>query len=400
MPVSEPDQNNLGQETRKENAMEAFTFYNPTRISFGVGKIKDLGMELNKAGIKRILLIAGGGSIKQNGAYKQVLDSLGKGGIEFREVWGVQANPTLAKAQEIVSIAKENQTEALLAVGGGSVIDTAKAVAAGVYAADTWNLFTGTEKIEKALPLYTVLTLSATGSEMNGNAVITKSETRQKWGIGSELLYPRLSIIDPALQGSLPFKQTANGAIDAMAHILEYYFADDKAISTLAINDALLRTIVEMADRLKTNPSDLLARGNLAWSATLALNGISGVGLKGGDWACHLIEHAFSALHPNIAHGEGLGVIIPAWIEYMSEKDPARFLRWAKNVWGEENVSRGVHRFRDKLEAWGMATSLRDLGIKEKDLPEILSLIMTTPRIGAVSKFTASEIESLLMLAY
>lgn len=380
--------------------MEAFTFYNPTRISFGVGTIKNLGMELSKAGIKKILLIAGGGSIKQNGVYNQVLDSLTKSGIQSVEAWGVQANPILSKARDIVSLAKESEVSAVLAVGGGSVIDTAKAVAAGYFATDTWNLFTGKEKLEQALPIYTVLTLSATGSEMNGNAVITNTETRQKWGIGSELLYPRLSIIDPAVQGSLPFKQTANGAIDAMAHILEYYFADDKAIGTLAINDALLKTIVEMTDRLKINPSDLLARGNLAWSATLALNGISGVGLKGGDWACHQIEHAFSALHPDIAHGEGLGVIYPAWIEYVSEKDPSRFLRWAKNVWGEENVSRGVHRFRDKLEAWGMATSLRDLGIKEKELPEILRLIMTYPRIGAVSKFTASEIESLLMLAY
>ncbi len=380
--------------------MEAFTFYNPTRISFGVGTIKNLGMELSKAGIKKILLIAGGGSIKQNGVYNQVLDSLTKSGIQSVEAWGVQANPILSKTRNIVSLAKESEVSAVLAVGGGSVIDTAKAVAAGYFATDTWNLFTGKEKLEQALPIYTVLTLSATGSEMNGNAVITNTETRQKWGIGSELLYPRLSIIDPAVQGSLPFKQTANGAIDAMAHILEYYFADDKAIGTLAINDALLKTIVEMTDRLKINPSDLLARGNLAWSATLALNGISGVGLKGGDWACHQIEHAFSALHPDIAHGEGLGVIYPAWIEYVSEKDPSRFLRWAKNVWGEENVSRGVHRFRDKLEAWGMATSLRDLGIKEKELPEILRLIMTYPRIGAVSKFTASEIESLLMLAY
>lgn len=380
--------------------MEAFTFYNPTRISFGVGTIKNLGMELSKAGIKKILLIAGGGSIKQNGVYNQVLDSLTKSGIQSVEAWGVQANPILSKTRNIVSLAKESEVSAVLAVGGGSVIDTAKAVAAGYFATDTWNLFTGKEKLEQTLPIYTVLTLSATGSEMNGNAVITNTETRQKWGIGSELLYPRLSIIDPAVQGSLPFKQTANGAIDAMAHILEYYFADDKAIGTLAINDALLKTIVEMTDRLKINPSDLLARGNLAWSATLALNGISGVGLKGGDWACHQIEHAFSALHPDIAHGEGLGVIYPAWIEYMSEKDPSRFLRWAKNVWGEENVSRGVHRFRDKLEAWGMATSLRDLGIKEKELPEILRLIMTYPRIGAVSKFTASEIESLLMLAY
>jgi len=185
-----------------------------------------------------------------------------------------------------------------------------------------------------------------------------------------------------------------------MAHILEFYFADDRAIATLAIDDALLKTIVEMTDRLQNNSGDLLARGNLAWCATMALNGISGIGLKGGDWACHDIEHSFSALHPEIAHGEGLGVIFPAWIEYMSEKDPTRFLRWAKNVWNEENVSRALHRFRDKLESWGMAKSLRDLGIKESELPQIVNMIMTTPRIGMVSRFTAAEVESLLMLAF
>lgn len=380
--------------------MEAFTFYNPTRIMFGVGTIKNIGAELQSAGIQSCLLVAGGGSIKQNGVYAQILDAVQAKDIDLAEAWGVQANPTLDKAKEIISIAKENKVQAILAVGGGSVIDTAKTVAAGIYHENPWDLFNGRAKVTQALPIYTILTLSATGSEMNGNAVITNTQTKQKWAFASVLVNPRLSIIDPAVQCSLPFKQTANGAMDATAHILEYYFADDKAISTLAINDALLKTIVDMTDRLKTNPSDLLARGNLAWSATLALNGISGIGLKGGDWACHQIEHAFSALHPDIAHGEGLGVVFPAWIEYMSEKDPARYLRWAKNVWGEESVSRGVHRFRDKLEAWGLATSLRDLGIRENELPEIVKLIMQSPRIGAVSKFATADIESLLMLAY
>jgi alcohol dehydrogenase YqhD (iron-dependent ADH family) len=367
---------------------------------FGVGTIRNIGRELKEAGIDNCLLVAGSGSIKQNGVYGQILEALKQLDINLTEAWGVQANPTLDKVNEIISIAKENKVQAILAVGGGSVIDTAKTVAAGIYQDDPWMLFSGKATVQKALPLYTILTLSATGSEMNGNAVITNTQTRQKWAFASLHVYPQLSIIDPAVQCSLPFKQTANGAIDATAHILEYYFADDKAISTLAVNDALLKTIIEMTDRLKLNPSDLLARGNLAWCATLALNGISGIGLKGGDWACHQIEHAFSALHPDIAHGEGLGVVFPAWIEYMSEKDPSRFLRWAKNVWGEENVSRGVHRFRDKLEAWGMATSLRDLGIRENELPEILKLIMQSPRIGAVSKFSAADVESLLMLAY
>lgn len=380
--------------------MEAFTFHNPTRIHFGVGMISKLGKELQDAGIKSCLMIAGGGSIKENSVYTQVLESLNKHNITVHEAWGVQANPTLEKAREMVAMARETKAEAILAVGGGSVIDSAKAVAAGVYLEDTWDAFGGKVAIKQALPLYTVLTISATGSEMNGNAVITNMDTKQKWAFYSPLVYPRVSIIDPAVQCSLPFKQTASGAIDAIAHVLEYYFVNQTALSTQAIDDALMKTIVDMTDRLKENPGDLVARGNLAWCATLALNEISGMGMKGGDWACHQIEHAFSALHPDIAHGEGLGVVFPTWIEYMSEKDPSRFSRWAKNVWGEDSVPRGVQRFRDKIEAWGMSGSLRDLGIRERELPELLKLIMITPTVGAVSKLSAAEVEALLMLAY
>ncbi len=380
--------------------MEAFSFHNPTRIHFGQGMIKKLGSELSEAGIKHVLLVAGGGSIRSNGVYDQVREALSAKDIQATEVWGVQANPVLSKVREMITLAKDNKVEAILAVGGGSVIDSAKAVAAGVYLNDVWSAFTQRERIIQALPLYTVLTISATGSEMNGNAVITNSDTKQKWGMFSPLVYPKVTIIDPAVQCSLPFKQTASGAIDAMAHILEFYFADNKALSTLAINDALLKTIVEMTDRLQQNPADLIARGNLAWSATLALNGLSGVGLKGGDWACHQIEHAFSALHPDIAHGEGLGVVFPAWIEYMNDKDSTPFLRWAHQVWNEDNVPKAVQRFRDKIASWGMATSIRDLGIRERELPQIVDLIAITPRIGAVSKFSRADIEALLMLAF
>lgn len=380
--------------------MEAFSFHNPTRILFGEGQIRNLGKEMRKDGISKCLMIAGGGSLKINGAYEQLIATLEDAGIELSEIWGVQANPTLEKVREIILLAKESGAEAILAAGGGSVIDTAKAVAAGLYLQDPWSAFTLKEKVLKALPVYAVLTLSATGSEMNGNAVITNTETKQKWGMYSPLLYPRISVIDPALQNTLPFKQTASGAMDAIAHILEFYFADDKALSTLAINDALLRTIVDMTDRLKSDSRDIVARGNLAWSATLALNGISGAGLRGGDWACHAIEHAFSALHPEIAHGEGLGAIFPAWIEYLSEKNPTRFFRWAKCVWNEDSTALAVRRFRDKLQSWGLATSLRDLGIKQSELPDLLDMIMLQPVIGGVFKLKKEEIRSLLMLAF
>ncbi|MDP2173061.1 MAG: iron-containing alcohol dehydrogenase [Candidatus Cloacimonadaceae bacterium] len=380
--------------------MENFSFCNPTKVHFGSGVISLLGKEMQQAGIKKCLLVAGGGSIRNNNVHNQVCDSLKRASIDWVEGWGVQANPTLKKARELIDQAKSESVDAILAVGGGSVIDTAKTVAAGFFLEDAWNAFTGKERVAQALPIFTVLTISATGSEMNGNAVITNMDELRKWAFSSTLVYPKVTIIDPAVQCSLPFNQTANGALDATAHILEYYFVDDKALSTLAINSALLKTIVEMTDRLKDNSCDLVARSNLAWSATLALNGISGIGLKGGDWACHQIEHAFSALNPSIAHGEGLGVIFPAWIEYMSERDPKRFQYWAKNVWGEDSVSHALRSLRDKIESWGSATNLRDLGIKINDLPKILEIIMSSKTIGAVSKFNSAEIEALLMLAY
>lgn len=380
--------------------MEAFNFHNPTQIIFGKAQIVHLGGRMHKDGIQSCILVAGGDSICKNCTYDQVIASLEKAGIKYTEAWGVKANPDLARAREIIDQAKEFGAEAVLAVGGDSVIDTAKVVAAGVYLRDVWNAFIHKEMIKRALPLYTVLTQSGTGSEMNGYAAITNVDTYQKWSVSSPFIYPRLSIIDPSLQNTLPFNQTANGAVDAISHILEYYFADEKALSTLAINEALLLTITQMTDCLQKDPADYIARSNLAWSTSLALSGLSGIGLKGGDWACHTIGHALSALHPEILHGEGLAVIFPAWIEYLSEKEPSRFLRWAKCVWNEENVALAVRRFRAKLQSWGLASSLRDLSIKPDELDQILDIIMLNPTVGGVFRLSKEDLRSLLMLAY
>ncbi|MDD4223768.1 MAG: iron-containing alcohol dehydrogenase [Candidatus Cloacimonetes bacterium] len=380
--------------------MESFSFHNPTRIHFGTGMIKQIGPELKQAGIGKCLLVAGGGSIRANSVYDQVTASLRSSQIAWAEAWGVQSNPTLAKVRELIELARAEEVQAILAVGGGSVIDSAKATAAGFYLPDVWDAFTGKERVSQALPVFTVLTLSATGSEMNGNAVITNTAEQKKWSIGSPLLYPRVSIIDPSVQCSLPWRQTVNGALDATAHILEYFFMDSRPEATLAIDAALLKTITAMANRLQQDPCDLDARGSLAWSATLALNGISGAGLKGGDWACHTIEHAFSVLDPKIAHGEGLGVIFPAWIEYVSEKEPARFARWASSVFAADSVAQALHMFRDQIEAWGSATSLRGLCLRENQLPELRDIIMQSRSVGRIFKFSAADIEALLMLAY
>lgn len=380
--------------------MDSFTFYNPTRVHFGKGMINMLGRELEALGINKCLLIAGGGSIKENGVYEDVTGNLNAHSISWTEGWGVQANPTLHKVRQLITQARDEQVDAILAVGGGSVIDTAKAVAAGFYLEDVWSIFRSEAKLEKALPVFTVLTLSATGSEMNSFAVVSDTETKQKLGTGHPLLFPKVTIIDPSYQTSLPKQQTVNGALDAMAHVLEYYFAVREAHATRAIDNSLLKTIVEMTDILVNDPNDLNARSNLAWCATLALNGISGAGMNGGDWACHTIEHAFSALHPHIAHGAGLGVIFPVWIEYMAERQPSLFGIWAKEVWGEPSIAMGLNRFRAKIKQWGSVLSLRDLGIKSEELPVLLDMIMSSTRIGGISKFTREDVEALLLLAF
>lgn len=380
--------------------MKSFSFQNPTKILFGKAQALYLGSELQKDGISKCLMIAGAGSIRHNGAYDDFVKSMQDNNIEYVESWGVQANPTLAKTRELIELARREEVQGIVAIGGGSVIDTAKAVAAGFYLEDIWAVYERKAVIKQALPIYTILTISATGSEMNGNAVLTNTETLQKWGIGSGLIYPRLSIIDPSYQRTLPAGQTVNGALDAIAHILEFYFIDHNACVTLGINDSLQCTIIEMTDRLLADPEDYSARSSLAWAATLALNGLSGVGLSGGDWACHQIEHSFSALHPQIAHGAGLGVIFPTWIEFMAERHPAVFNRWAKNVWEASGTSEAVKLFREKIKAWGSPTNLRELGIAQSDIPILVEKSMITPRLGQLSRFTASDVEALLMLAY
>lgn len=379
--------------------MNNFSFYNPTKIIFGKDSIDKIGVELSCAKYERVLLLAGKGSIKKNGVYNQVTKFLQANGVSFVEMWGVQPNPTLEKVRETIIFARENKVDAILAVGGGSVIDSAKAISVGFYLEDVWQFMQRKEVAKQALPLYTVLTMSATGSEMNSGFVLTNTETKQKWGSGSNLLFPKVSIIDPAAQFSLPWEQTVNGGLDAIAHILEYYFVDSQAIITRAVNKALMKTVIAMLDRLQTNPKDYSARANLAWSATMALNGISGIGMNGGDWACHTIEHALSAIHPQISHGAGLGVIFPAWIEYMALKDPERFADWFE-AWGETNTITGLIAMRNKIRDWGSPVSLRDLCIHKDDLPTIVDKIMEFPVIGGMSKFKREDIEAILLLAY
>ncbi|KJJ83244.1 iron-containing alcohol dehydrogenase [Candidatus Omnitrophus magneticus] len=379
--------------------MPEFIFHNPTRIVFGKDTIKYIGAELKRDGRKKILLLAGGGSIKDNGVYEKVTKSLKDNNIEWIEHWGIRPNPVLSKAYEILQSIKGKEIDACLAVGGGSVIDTAKSIAAGYYLNDIWDAYDRKIEILRALPIYTILTISATGSEMNQFAVLTNESLKRKWNIASDFLYPRVSIIDPLVQMSLPWTQTVNGAIDAVAHIMEYYFTGTSELTTMSIDEALMKSIIAMTDRLMSSPNDYTARANLAWSATLALNGLSGAGLKDGDWTSHWIEHALSANYPDIAHGAGLGVIFPAWIKYMKSYNVVTFSTWAKNVWGTIDVDEAVNKMKEKIKKWGHPVSLEELAVPENMFEQIALNTLEIGHVGAFKEMEKEDIISILKLA-
>lgn len=380
--------------------MEDFVLYNPTRLIFGKGMIENIGQEIKSFGFKKILLLAGGGSIKENGVYFRVTGSLSRSGISWKECWGIRSNPVLSKVKEIIALAKEEKVQALLAVGGGSVIDSAKSAAAGIYVPDVWRLYEDKSAVNMAMPLFTVLTISATGSEMNSYAVLTNEREGKKWNISGPALYPKVSIVDPSVQFSLPWPQTVNGAIDALSHIMEFYFIGGDSETTLALDESLFKTIIALTDAVRLAPDDYNLRANFAWAATLALNGISGAGQGGGDWASHGIEHAISAVNPDIAHGAGLGVVFPAWIAYCRDINPEIFSRWARNIWGTQDINRAVLAMKEKLKSWGFPVTLRELGVAENQIKLIAELAYNGGLRGTVKPLDKKDILNILLSAF
>lgn len=380
--------------------MIEYNFYNPTKLIFGANTVGKIGKQLSDQGHDTVLLIAGSGSIKANGVFETVTAALKASNIQYFEYWGVTPNPVLSKVREAIELAKKYSVKAILAVGGGSVIDTAKAVAAGVFVDDIWATFEGKLKISKALPIFTILTLSATASEMNGNAVITNEQEYKKWGLNSLHFYPKVSIIDPSVQQSLPWEQTVNGALDAFAHIMEFYFVGTTEETTIALNQALLQTIITMVDNLQQDYNDLNSRANLAWAATMALNGISGTGMRGGDWSCHGIEHSISCLFPKVAHGTGLGIIFPAWMQYVQSENPKQFSRFAKNVWQCSDLPQAIEKIQAKIRDWKGITHLHELGIKEEQLPALAKNAVSHGALGALKTLQKNDVENILRLAF
>lgn len=383
--------------------MKEFTYKNPTEIIFGVGQISKVG-ELIKPHTKKLLLTYGGGSIKRNGVYDIVIDSLKKNGIDYVEFSGIKPNPVLSHAQAGIAFAKSQNIDTILAVGGGSVIDESKTIAIGAcHQGNVWNFFTGEANPVKALKVFTILTVPAAGSEMNGGMVITHDETLDKFGFATPVAYPVFSILDPSATLSLPVKYTTYAAVDIFAHATEAYFtkSDKNSFVLDRAVEGVIKSLIEATNAIVKNPDDIDARANFMWTATLAWNGSlnCGVGLFG--LPNHIIEHPISAVY-DIAHGAGLGIVIPAWMEYFSQRYQERFALFARNVFEvvENDDAKAALRCREKLIEWlksiGVATSFAGAEITNPDLDKLATLSLNV--MGSKGKPFMSKEEILKVL--
>ena len=358
--------------------MQNFEFYSPVRLIFGKGTENTIGQTL-KPHAKKVLLHYGGGSIKKSGLYDHVVASLKEAGVEYVELGGVQPNPRLKLAQEGIELCKRENVDLILAVGGGSVIDSAKCIAMGVYYdGNVWDMYETGKAIEKALPVAIILTIPAAGSEASGDTVITNEEKALKYGYGSPKLRPLISVMNPELFFTLPKNQVANGVTDMMSHIFERYFTNTTHVElTDGLCETVLRTIMHNAPKVLKNAEDYDAWSEIGFAGTVAHNGLLGCG-RAQDWGCHNMEHELSAIY-DIAHGAGLAVVTPAWMKYVWRENPQMFVQFAVKVMGvdgsyrqtEDIVMEGIEKLSAFFRSIGQPTTLGELGIGEDRLEEM-----------------------------
>lgn len=369
-----------------------FNYCNPTRILFGRDEHKKLGEALKKENIGKVLIVYGGGSALKNGTVSAVQSSLEEVGIEYFTIGGVRANPTLDFAAKVKKIAVDSQVDALLAIGGGSVIDTCKVAAAWAkYDGDAWNFFTKGVAITDAIPVACVLTIPAAGSEQSIRMVINHNGL--KLGTASEKIRPLISVVNPELFFTLPENQIAAGVVDMISHIFERYFTNTEHVEFVSGQaEAAIRTAMEMGSKLLENHSDYDAWCQVAMVGSWAHNGYYGLG-QVEDWACHAMEHELSAFDPAITHGAGLAVITPAWLRYVAEVNPARMQRFAKKVMGVETLEEGIAKLQAFYAAMKMPTKLSDFGLTQEALEACAaSACARTGTIGQFKKLTSEDV--------
>jgi len=352
--------------------MNNFTYYNPTKIEFGKEKENNIGEYLEQSDIKKVLLVYGGGSIKQNGLYDKIITSLNKNNIEFEELSGVVSNPLLSKVNEGIKIAKNTNIEAILGVGGGSVADSAKAIAVGAkYDGDVWDFFINKATITEALPVFTVMTLSATASEMNGNSVVMNDVTKQKYSIASVLVNPVVSVINPELMATVSPEYLAYSAVDVISHCIEVYFtASVHPNFNSRIVESIIKTVMQTTEILIENPNDYDARAEFAWAAIQGLNGLTPAGTGGGSFPNHMIEHSLSALF-NVPHGAGLAVVIPAWMKWYKEQNISQFKRFSKEIFNNEDENVGIEKLENWFSKIGAPVTLKEVNIPRESIEEL-----------------------------
>lgn len=369
-----------------------FNYCNPTRILFGRDEHKKLGEALKKENIGKVLIVYGGGSALKNGTVSAVQTSLEEVGIEYFTIGGVRANPTLDFAAKVKKIAVDSQVDALVAIGGGSVIDTCKVAAAWAkYDSDAWDFFTKGVAITDAIPVACVLTIPAAGSEQSIRMVINHNGL--KLGTASEKIRPLISVVNPELFFTLPENQIAAGVVDMISHIFERYFTNTEHVEFVSGQaEAAIRTAMEMGPKLLENHSDYDAWCQVAMVGSWAHNGYYGLG-QVEDWACHAMEHELSAFDPAITHGAGLAVITPAWLRYVAEVNPARMQRFAKKVMGVETLEEGIAKLQAFYAAMKMPTKLSDFGLTQEALEACAaSACARTGTIGQFKKLTSEDV--------
>lgn len=387
--------------------MNNFQFKNPTHIVFGEGTADQVGQLASQYG-KTILLVYGSGSIKKTGLYDKTIKHLNDAGLTIHELPNIEPNPRLSTVKKGIEICRTQGVDFILAVGGGSVIDASKAIAAGVpYEGDVWDFFTNKAVIKAALPIGTILTLAATGSEMNGSTVVTNWEENLKRGGGSSLLYPKFSILDPTLTYTVPRNHTVNGAVDIMSHVFEQYFSlTPNTPLQERLCESILQTVIENVENALENPEHAAARANLMWCGTLALNGgLISAGMA-NDWASHGIEHEVSAIY-DIPHGAGLAVIFPNWMTYVHEERIDRFVQYAVRVWGinpegktdKEVALAGIQATRDFFTRIGAESRLADFEIGSDKLDRMAEEAVRYGAIGSFKRLEKADVKAILELS-
>lgn len=355
--------------------MQNFTFHNPTKILFGQGRIADIGAEIPASA--RVLVTYGGGSVVKTGTLAEVKAALA--GFTVVEFGGIEPNPTYETLMQAVELARREQIDFLLAVGGGSVIDGTKFIAAAIpFAGEPWDILAKRAPIAAAVPFASVLTLPATGSEMNNGAVITRKATQDKLAFANPLLYPRFSVLDPAKTLTLPPRQVANGVVDAFVHIVEQYltYPADAAVQD-RFAEGLLLTLIEEGPRALSEPDNLAVRANLMWTATLALNGLIGAGVP-QDWATHMLGHEITVLY-GVDHAQTLAIVLPAMLQVRREEKRAKLLQYAERVWNlrdgdeEARIDAAIARTRAFFESLSVPTRLSDYGIGADAVPALVA---------------------------